>query len=166
MSDFSLIDAIESGIVKIPRVPVDDDVDRPATCPTYRDLWLRIRDDLPKRAASDAVDGSRHLPKELEGALQQPLRATMRSRSSIGRTSCARIGETPPVFIVVCHNTDRLQARLRLDRGLGEAARRTATRSSCPASSTLFSNVVDGRAGRAAEHASSSTRRSSSRARR
>ncbi|MBY0261757.1 MAG: DEAD/DEAH box helicase family protein, partial [Phycisphaerales bacterium] len=48
VSDFSLIDAIESGIVKVPRVPVDDD-SMTGSAPTYRDLWLRIRDELPKK---------------------------------------------------------------------------------------------------------------------
>ena len=48
VSDFSLIDAIESGIVKVPRIPVDDNAMDGAQ-PTYRDLWLRIRDELPKR---------------------------------------------------------------------------------------------------------------------
>ena len=37
VSDFSLIDAIESGIVKIPRVPVADDSMSGET-PTYRNI--------------------------------------------------------------------------------------------------------------------------------
>jgi type III restriction enzyme len=48
VSDFSLIDAIESGIVKVPRVPVSDD-SMLGEQPTYRDLWLRIREELPKK---------------------------------------------------------------------------------------------------------------------
>ena len=48
VSDFSLIDAIESGVVKIPRVPVADD-SMTGPSPTYRDLWVRIKDDLPKK---------------------------------------------------------------------------------------------------------------------
>ena len=50
VSDFSLIDAIEAGIVKVPRVPVADD-SMTGEHPTYRDLWLRIREDLPKKGA-------------------------------------------------------------------------------------------------------------------
>lgn len=42
VSDFSLIDAIESGIVKVPRVPVDDN-QMSGTLPTYRQLWEKIR---------------------------------------------------------------------------------------------------------------------------
>jgi type III restriction enzyme len=47
VSDFSLIDAIESGIVKVPRVPVADD-SMVGEQPTYRDLWLRIRGAPPE----------------------------------------------------------------------------------------------------------------------
>jgi type III restriction enzyme len=48
VSDFSLIDAIESGIVKIPRVPVSDDNVK-GELPTYRSIWHLIRDHLPKK---------------------------------------------------------------------------------------------------------------------
>ncbi len=48
VSDFSLMDAIESGIVKVPRTPVDDDADHELV--TYLRLWDFIGDQLPKRA--------------------------------------------------------------------------------------------------------------------
>src|SRR6202165_3778106 len=48
VSDFSLIDAIEAGIVKVPRVPVADDSMTGAQ-PTYRALWPRIAEHLPKK---------------------------------------------------------------------------------------------------------------------
>ena len=41
VSDFSLLDAIESGIVKVPRIPVDDNSGDPL--PRYLDLWRRSR---------------------------------------------------------------------------------------------------------------------------
>ena len=69
VSDFSLIDAIEAGIVKVPRVPVADD-SMTGDQPTYRDLWLRIREDLPKKGRkTEAVSGEPKLPAELQGAL-------------------------------------------------------------------------------------------------
>ncbi len=69
VSDFSLIDSIEAGIVKVPRVPVADN-SMLGEQPTYRDLWLRIRDGLPKKGRkTDAVSGDPKLPAELEGAL-------------------------------------------------------------------------------------------------
>jgi type III restriction enzyme len=107
ISDFSLIDAIESGIVKVPRVPVADD-SMGGEMPTYRDLWLRIRDDLPKKGRStDAVTGEPKLPAVLEGALQS-LYANY-SKSFQRWQSNADVqtnGSTPPVFIVVCNNTN------------------------------------------------------------
>jgi type III restriction enzyme len=58
VSDFSLIDAIEAGIVKVPRVPVADD-SMTGDQPTYRDLWLRIRDQLPKKGLGAGEGGQR-----------------------------------------------------------------------------------------------------------
>ena len=45
VSDFGLVDAIESGIVKIPRVPVDDNTGAPI--PKYFRLWEWINSRLP-----------------------------------------------------------------------------------------------------------------------
>jgi hypothetical protein len=63
VSDFSLIDAIESGIVKIPRVPVMDN-SMAGTMPTYRDLWVQVRDHLPKKGRKQTgVDQANAAPK-------------------------------------------------------------------------------------------------------
>ena len=50
-SDFSLMDAIESGIVKLPRVPVADNIPG-GEMPKFRNLWEHIR-------SEDAEAGSR-----------------------------------------------------------------------------------------------------------
>jgi type III restriction enzyme len=69
VSDFSLIDAIEAGVVKVPRVPVSDDSGVHEQ-PTYRDLWLHIRETLPKKGRSKAASNEEPLlPTELQGAL-------------------------------------------------------------------------------------------------
>jgi type III restriction enzyme len=47
MSDFSLMDAIECGIVKLPRVPVADNIPG-GDMPKFRNLWENIRADMPK----------------------------------------------------------------------------------------------------------------------
>src|SRR3990172_1881378 len=107
VSDFSLIDAIESGIVKVPRVPVSDDAMQGDT-PVYRDIWLRIRDHLPKRgrSANDEATGEPKLPKELEGALNSLYGNYEKSyRQWEQNTEDRARGSTPPVFIVVCSNT-------------------------------------------------------------
>ena len=114
VSDFSLIDAIESGIVKVPRVPVADN-SMSGDLPTYRDLWLRIRDHLPRKGRkTDALEGEPRLPVELEGALQslygnyekhyRQWEAAARAQASRPGGDLSRL--TPPVFIVVCNNTN------------------------------------------------------------
>src|SRR5262249_53783092 len=57
MSDFSLMDAIESGIVKLPRVPVSDNIPG-AEVPIFRNLWEHIRKSMPKkgRGQTDNLD--------------------------------------------------------------------------------------------------------------
>jgi type III restriction enzyme len=107
VSDFSLIDAIESGIVKVPRVPVEDN-SMTEEQPTYRDLWIRIRDDLPKKGRkTDAVGGEPKLPTKLEGALHSLYSNYEKYYKLWEQNTEARAsGRTPPVFIVVCNNTN------------------------------------------------------------
>jgi type III restriction enzyme len=106
VSDFSLIDAIEAGIVKIPRVPVADDAVQRAG-PTFRNLWARIRADLPKKNVKDVVrDGPPRLPAELQAALHALYgNYEKQYRKWEQRERTEPSGSTPPVFIVVCNNT-------------------------------------------------------------
>ena len=104
VSDFSLMDAIESGIVKVPRVPVDDDV-ASTEQPTYLRLWDHIGDKLPKRAKKKAKSDSTWVPpKELQGALESLYRSYETRFGAWGRDLQPH-GEPPPVMIVVCPNT-------------------------------------------------------------
>jgi len=145
VSDFSLIDAIEAGIVKIPRVPVaDDTVAREG--PTFRNLWLRIRDDLPKRGVK-ALDRSG--PPQLPDALQAALHAlytnyeTHFSRWDTLEREEPR-GTTPPVFIIVCNNTS--VSKLVHDYVAGwERQLDDGSTVAVPGELPLLSNVVDGR---------------------
>jgi type III restriction enzyme len=107
VSDFSLIDAIESGIVKVPRVPVADD-SMMGDLPTYRSIWLRIREHLPKKGrGTEAVQGEPKLPVELEGALHSLYENYVKYYQKWENNADARAkGITPPVFIVVCNNTN------------------------------------------------------------
>jgi type III restriction enzyme len=101
VSDFSLLDAIESGIVKVPRIPVDDNSGDPD--PRYLDLWERVKGRLPKRQRSGAGALSRddRLVEEVEGAL-----ATLASAWKGEFDRWAAEGRlTPPAMIVVCDQT-------------------------------------------------------------
>src|SRR5579871_535731 len=53
MSDFSLMDAIECGIVKLPRVPVADNIPG-GDMPMFRNLWEHIRTKMPKKGRGKA----------------------------------------------------------------------------------------------------------------
>ncbi|MGH3568779.1 MAG: BPTD_3080 family restriction endonuclease [Pseudonocardia sp.] len=104
VSDFSLTDAIESGIVKIPRLPVDDN--QVSRTVTYLDLWAEIRDELPKggRRGQGALDPAQ-IPDTLETALRALYGAYQRQFHAWAASEDSAKGGTPPVFIVVCSNT-------------------------------------------------------------
>ncbi len=101
MSDFSLMDAIECGIVKLPRVPVADNVPGGDT-PKFRNLWDHIGKKMPKkgRGAGKALDPL-SLPTELYTALEA-LYGHYVKTFDLWREAGI---EVPPVFIVVCNNT-------------------------------------------------------------
>ena len=144
-SDFSLIDAIESGIVKIPRVPVADDAGG-GDLPTYRDLWTRIRDALPKKGRkTEAVGGEPKLPAELQGALHS-LYGHYAASHEQWRTDpdTQASGAPPPVFIVVCSNTN--VSKMVFDYVAGwERTLPDGTTVAVPGKLDLFSNVYGGR---------------------
>ena len=103
VSDYSLMDAIEAGIVKVPRVPVVDDATTDQ--PTYLDLWSNVGDKLPKRQSTVIVDANGWVPPaELEGALRNLYRSYTKSFAR-WEEELAALGEPPPVMIVVCPNT-------------------------------------------------------------
>jgi type III restriction enzyme len=144
VSDFSLIDAIECGIVKVPRVPVSDDsmVD---DIPTYRDLWLRIREDLPKKGrGKQAISQEPRLPAVLEGAIQSLYANYEQYYERWQKNEEARAsGLTPPVFIVVCNNTN--VSKMVFDYiGGWEKTLRDETVAAVPGKLELFSNVERG----------------------
>jgi len=145
VSDFSLIDAIECGIVKVPRVPVADDA-MGSDLPTYRNIWLRIRDDLPKKGrGTDAISGEPKLPVVLEGALQSLYENYKKSFHRWEKNAEARAnGLTPPVFIVVCNNTN--VSKMVFDYIAGwEKQLPDGTTVAVPGRLPLFSNVDGGR---------------------
>ena len=101
MSDFSLMDAIECGIVKLPRVPVADNISGEET-PVFRNLWEHIRKDMPKkgRGKGDALDPL-NLPAKLVTALE-----ALYGHYKLTYESWKEAGiSVPPCFIVVCNNT-------------------------------------------------------------
>lgn len=144
VSDFSLIDAIESGIVKVPRVPIADDT-MSGEMPTYRDLWLRIREELPKKGrGTEAIGEEPKVPLELEGALQSlysNYKKTYEDWAKDGRAQ--EKGSTPPVFIVVCNNTNVSRMVYNYIAGWEKIVDEGISRP-VPGKLDLFSNVGEG----------------------
>ncbi|PZO45828.1 MAG: restriction endonuclease [Shackletoniella antarctica] len=101
VSDFSLMDAIECGIVKLPRVPVADNVPG-GDMPKFRNLWEHIGKNMPKkgRGAAKTLDPL-SLPKELCTALDALYGHYVKTFDLWQERQIP----VPPVFIVVCNNT-------------------------------------------------------------
>ncbi len=148
VSDFGLLDAIESGIVKVPRLPVLDDSIQ-GELPKFRDVYRQVMKAnpraLPKKGRGKQSKASMN-PADLPHLLLSALDALykqyeMKFRSWQGRPEIAR----PPVFILVCNNT--ATSKLVADyvggyeatEGEGEEARMRLV----PGKVALFSNVDD-----------------------
>ena len=102
VSDFGLVDAIESGLVKIPQFAVRDTSGAPV--PGYFNIWRWI---LPRLTAAErggkrgsvkpeAVLKYAHTPMAMLGGLWEAVREDWGRREGESR---------PPVFIIVCKNT-------------------------------------------------------------
>ena len=101
MSDFSLMDAIECGIVKLPRVPVAENI--PGNeMPMFRELWKHIGKRMPKkgRGKGNTLDPLQ-IPVELQTALQA-LYGHYDKTFVLWKDAGIKV---PPCFIVVCNNT-------------------------------------------------------------
>jgi len=99
-SDFSLMDAIECGIVKLPRVPVADNVTRDEM-PLYRELWEHIGNKMPKKGRGEKSADPLALPPMLQTALE----AIYGHYEKIYKLWQKEGISVPPVFIIVCNNT-------------------------------------------------------------
>jgi type III restriction enzyme len=151
VSDFGLVDAIESGIVKVPRLPVVDDAIK-GDLPKFRDVYNVIREENPRafpmkgrRTGGAAADPSRLPHHLLEAALKDALYkhyaevfATWKAQPELGR---------PPVFIVVCNNTATSKliydwiSGYELAEGEGDKITTRIVEGKLP----LFSNAENGR---------------------
>jgi len=100
-SDFSLMDAIECGIVKLPRVPVADNI-AGGDMPKYRKLWDLVGPKMPKkgRGKSGSLDPL-SIPVELQTALDA-LYGHYEKTFNLWQEAGL---DSPPCFIIVCNNT-------------------------------------------------------------
>lgn len=129
VSDFGLVDAIESGITKIPRLPVSDTTGQPD--PKYFRLWRNITKDL---APAQRLSNKRPKPdvvwERAQDALVQLAGEYKKTFEAIQQASDTAL-KAPPVMIVVCDNTDIAQVFFENTSGQSEVEAVDATPSSC-----------------------------------
>ena len=102
VSDFSLMDAIECGIVKLPRVPVADNVVSRDEMPKFRNLWDHIGRKMPRKGRGKAGGlDPLSIPVELQTALEALYGHYARTFEAWREAGI----DVPPCFIVVCNNT-------------------------------------------------------------
>lgn len=108
VSDFGLVDAIESGITKIPRLPVSDTTGRPD--PKFFRLWDDIKEQC-RRDGKRLVNG-KPTPEDVwlyAQAAFNTLASQWKERFDYHKTAKPGQQFIPPVIIVVCDNTDIAQ---------------------------------------------------------
>ena len=120
VSDFGLVDAIESGLVKIPFLPTYDnsaDLDQPK----LRNIYEHIRKELPKKGQRGVRKAAKAEGKETKGEVEQAPRLPELLTMALSQFThdyeeydqglrqtdemVTNLFSTPPVFIVVCNNT-------------------------------------------------------------
>ena len=118
--DFSLMDTIESGIVKLPRVPIADNIPG-GDMPKFRELWKHVGPKMPKKGRSksgslDPLD----LPNDLQSALEALYGHYV---ETVEEWEKAGIDVPPGVHRRVQQQVN-LEARLRLHLGFQAQERR------------------------------------------
>jgi type III restriction enzyme len=104
--DFSLLDALECGVVKIPRLPVRADNITKGDEPEFRNLWLHVRDALPKKGIKTGGNLTQIiLPTKLEEALASLYSSYSEYYRLYTTAKKNNPAVMPPVMIVVCNNT-------------------------------------------------------------
>ena len=109
-TDFGLIEAIESGLVKIPFLPESDDTQE-LRMPVLKNLYQHVKKELPRKGQKRKKAEAR---KKGERILEEPPRLPPKVKLALAqfykhyKDDYERIRglfDNPPVFIVVCNNT-------------------------------------------------------------
>ncbi len=117
VTDFGLIEAIESGLVKIPFLPESDNTQE-LTMPMLRNLYEHVKTELPKKGQTKQkkeakekgekfIEAPPKLPKTLILALEQFIDHYDRYDNGLREAGEGKVNlfSEPPVFIAVCNNT-------------------------------------------------------------
>lgn len=158
VTDFGLIEAIESGLVKIPFLPSSDDT-LAVEMPVLRNLYHHVKgsNQLPKagqkkRRARAKAEGETlkeeppRLPDIVKAAFkqfyehyEQEYRDRRHSLEARG-TAQLEMADTPPVFIFVCNNTSVSKEVFKYAAGYMQGDGDDETQRAVPGTYELFSN--------------------------
>lgn len=128
------MDAIECGIVKLPRVPVADNIPG-GDMPMFRNLWEHIGKKMPKKGrGKGAVLDPENLPTPLKTALEA-LYGHYEKTFELWQQKTPGV---PPCFIVVCNNT--ATSKLVYDYIAGYQPAEDSTRPTVRGKLPLFDN--------------------------
>jgi type III restriction enzyme len=143
VSDFGLVDAIESGLVKVPRIPTDDDAGY--AIPKYRNLWEHLKNVAPKRGDDPDDEG---MPvydylADIDGPLQQLVgqwEATLKAWLEVAESES---GGIPPVMIIVCNEIKLAQTLEKYIAEKGNAGPWFQNRNGEPNTVRIDSGLLD-----------------------
>lgn len=156
VSDFGLVDAIESGLVKIPFLPAIDDTHQ-LDEPVLRDIYRRISKELPKKGQKKAKKDAKaagkdsepekapNLPSLLGVAIEQFVKdyEEYNKGNRLQGEEAVQLFTTPPVFIVVCNNTTVSKEVYKFIAGY-ETVDKDGNRIFIDGKFPIFSNYKDG----------------------
>lgn len=114
VSDFSLMDAIESGIVKLPRVPVSDDTRE--NNPVFLNLWKHVGEGLRKVTRQRA---DRLHPINVPGLATNAIQTLYENYAETHELWRQAGTDVPPCFIIVCSDTKASRLIYELVSGKG-----------------------------------------------
>lgn len=103
VSDFGLLDAIESGLVKIPQMPIDDNHGDGKTPPAYFHLWKWVNDQLPAEARQTAT--RRAKPDAVVRAAEPAIVTMIGNWKKVFEEWEAKSSPVPPCMIIVSQDT-------------------------------------------------------------
>lgn len=149
VSDFGLIEAIESGLVKIPFLP-ESDTTHELTMPVLRNLYEHVSGELPKKGMKRKKSEARKEGKEINGEEPPKLPSLVKAALAKFHDHYQRdyeqvrgLFDSPPVFIIVCNNTSVSKEVYQYVAGYEQTVSENKTRG-MPGQFDLFSNYDRG----------------------
>lgn len=151
VSDFGLIEAIESGLVKIPFLPEADSTHE-LTMPKLRNLYEHVKEELPKKGQKTRKKEAKEegksiteeppkLPTLVKGALDQFYNHYLNYYQNLRNKGeeTTSLFTKPPVFIAVCNNTSVSKEVYKFIAGY-EFENKLGEKQVIPGNYDLFSN--------------------------